>query len=531
METSGLDALGTAAAAVGVLVVALTLLFRWRVRTFNFFQGTGIAGPRPSLISGNYHQLWNEKTIEGMDDCFKKYGDVYGIFNGDAPFVMVKDVELLKRVFVSDFGEFTDRGTVWRLMNEKPSNRNALSVAKGERWKPLRRCMSQAFTANKLKMLVPGMVETVDHFLELLEKQSSLGNEVDVRPYLSSVAFDLVAKTAFGMLPNAQDNPRNPFFVHATSVIPGLFGGLFHTCAQFFSGIKGCVPLMLTLDRWLGHDAFVSLSICSRPLVEIRRRNPELARPDLLQCLVEMEFDSDKVDIHGFSWTKKEREECKGNKTFFMPVNDVAANTANMLQAGFDTVSVTLQHCLFCLAKYQSVQDKIRSETKSVLEKHGQFTYDAVADLQYTAQTILETLRMYTPVVAFTSRLASRDYRYGDLLVPKGATVMACSHQVHHDPRLWEKPEEFDPDRFSPEQKASRDPLAFQAYGMGPRNCVGMKLAQLEMTLIVAKLLQNFKLHLGTKHQNGELKRRTFSVFAVPAEGVWIRFEKLRESS
>lgn len=482
------------------------------------------------MVSGNYHQLWNEKTIEWMDDCFEKYGDVYGIFNGDAPFVMVKDVEFLKRVFVSDFAEFTDRGTVWRLVNENPANRNALSAAAGHRWKPIRRCISQAFTPNKLKMLVPGMVETVDHFLELLEKQSVAGSAVDVRPYLSTVAFDLVAKTAFGMQPNAQDDPGNPFFVHATSVIPGLFKGLFHTGAQFFSGIKGFVLLMRTLDRWLGHDAFMNLSICSRPLVQIRRRNPELARPDLLQCLLEMEFDREKIDIDGFSWTDKEREECKGKKTFFMPVNDVAANTANMLQAGFDTVSVTLSHCLFCIAKYQSVQDKIRSETKSVLDKHGQFTYDAIADLQYTAQTILETLRMYTPVVAFTSRLASRDYRYGDLLVPKGATVMACSHQVHHDCRLWEKPEEFDPDRFSPEQKASRDPLAFQAYGMGPRNCVGMKLAQLEMTLIVAKLVQKFKLHLGPQHQNGELKRKTYSIFAVPADGVWIRFEKLQYS-
>ncbi|KAH6942714.1 hypothetical protein HPB50_009479 [Hyalomma asiaticum] len=85
--------------------------------------------------------------------------------------------------------------------------------------------------------------------------------------------------------------------------------------------------------------------------------------------------------------------------------------------------------------------------------------------------------------------------------------------------------------RFSPEQRASRDPLAFQAYGIGPRNCVGMKLAQLEMTLIVAKIVHRFKLHLGSRHADGELKRRTYSIISCPVEGVWIRLEKLKTHS
>ncbi|XP_075549778.1 cytochrome P450 6a8-like isoform X3 [Dermacentor variabilis] len=214
-----------------------------------------------------------------------------------------------------------------------------------------------------------------------------------------------------------------------------------------------------------------------------------------------------------------------------MPDNDIATNAANMLQAGFETVGITLSNCLFCIAKFQTVQDKIRAETEAVLAKHGEFTYDAISDLQYTAQTILETLRMYAPVIAFTTRRASSDYRYENVLLREGVSVMACSHQVHHDPNLWERPGEFDPERFSPEQKLSRDPLAFQAFGVGPRNCVGMKLAQLEMALVVAKIVHRFRLHLGSKHVNGELKRHTYSIIACPADGVWIRLEKLMHGS
>ncbi|XP_037571363.1 cytochrome P450 3A41 [Dermacentor silvarum] len=470
-----------------------------------------------------------------MDEWFKKYGDIYGMFNGDAPFVMVKDIELLRRVFVSDFGQFVERGTVWRSVNNNRAFCNVVSFARVDRWKPIRRCLSSAFTANKLRAFVPGMVEAVDTFLEILEEQSfregPAGEQLDVRPYLNTMAFDVVARTTFGMRLDVQKNPSNPLFVHATSVIPRTVATLFRTAIQLFSDVKGCMHLMLTLERWLGYDALQSLANCAKPAIEMRRKDSKLARPDLLQCMLEMEFDKTQIDVNGFNWTKEEWEQCKGKENVTMPVKDVAANAANMLQAGFETVGVTLSHCLFCIAKFQAVQDKIRAETEAVLAKHGEFTFDAISDLQYTSQTILETLRMYTPVIAFTTRRASSDYRYENMLLRKGVSILACSHRVHHDPNLWERPDEFDPERFSPEQRASRDPLAFQAYGLGPRNCVGMKLAQLEMTLVVAKLVHRFRLHLGSKHVNGELKRHTYSIIACPVDGVWIRLEKLTGGS
>ncbi|KAL1443654.1 hypothetical protein MTO96_045903, partial [Rhipicephalus appendiculatus] len=327
------------------------------------------------------------------------------MFNGDAPFVMVKDVELLRRVFVSEFGQFPDRGVVSRALNENSALRNAISIARGDRWKPLRLRISQAFTANKLRVFVPGMVEAVDEFLEILEEQSSFrgnsstGEQIDVRPALSALAFDLVARTTFGMRLDVQRNPRNRLYVHATEGLPGLAASVFRIAMQLFSDIKGFVPLMVTLDRRLSNDGFQALAECSIPAIEMRRKDPKLARPDLLQCLLEMEFDKNQFDVRGFHWTKEEWEQCKGKDKVPMPVRDVAGNAANMLQAGFESVGVTLSHCLFCIAKFQDVQDKIRAETEAILTKHGEFSYDAISELQYTAQTILETLRMYTPAI------------------------------------------------------------------------------------------------------------------------------------
>ncbi|KAL1476229.1 hypothetical protein MTO96_036662 [Rhipicephalus appendiculatus] len=271
------------------------------------------------------------------------------------------------------------------------------------------------------------MVEAVDEFLEILEERSSFhgdsstSEQINVRPLLSTLAFDLVARTTFGMRLNVPEESEKPD-------------------VQFFSDIKGFVPVVMTLDRWLGNNTFEGLTECSIPAVEMRRKDPKLMRPDLLENLLVMKFDKNEMDVRGFLWTKEEWEQCKGKDKVPMPVRDVAGNAANIFQAGFETVGVTLSHCLFSVAKFQDVQDKIRAETEATLAKHGEFTYDAISELQYTAQTILETLRMYTPAIAFTTRQASTDYRYEGILLRKGVSVMACSHQVHHDPNVWERP-------------------------------------------------------------------------------------------
>ncbi|XP_065299653.1 lithocholate 6-beta-hydroxylase-like [Dermacentor albipictus] len=89
-----------------------------------------------------------------MDRWSKTYGDIYGMYNGDVPFLMVKDLELLRQVFVTDFAMFMNRGDVWATMNGNPELRNTLPFAKSDRWKFLRRTVSIGFTASKMRRVL-----------------------------------------------------------------------------------------------------------------------------------------------------------------------------------------------------------------------------------------------------------------------------------------------------------------------------------------------------------------------------------------
>lgn len=510
-------------ALVSVVVAAATAFWRWRRHTFNFFKERDIPGPVPSLLSGNFDHLWTDNTCKVMQEWSKKYGDVYGIFIGDAPFLVVNDLELLRRVFVTDFGKFTNRGDVWKLLAESPVFSNAMSLAGGYRWKLFRRPVAAAFTAAKLKPMVPAMTELVDRFLDLIEErgQRALDGEVDVFPPLRALAFDVVAGIACGLQLDVQYKPSDEYFNAASSSTVELVESPYHRISQFFSGTKGLVPFVRTVQKMCGRETLMALTNKIKQLVEHRLKNPELARPDVMQSLLDTKIPSELVNKHRLLYRKNDEGD------MMMHTTHVAGNVSVVLAAGIDTVACSTAFCIYCLAAYPDVQERVRKEVKEAYEKHGEFTFEAVNDLAYTTQTISETLRLYTPVVGFTVRKASCDYCNKDLALPEGVNIMADTEHIHRDPNLWERPEEFDPDRFSPERKASLDPLAFQPFGIGPRHCVGMRLAQLEMSLIVAKLLHRFRLRLSSKHAQVGLQRKTLSIVVSPKDGAWVRLEKI----
>lgn len=87
----------------------------------------------------------------------------------------------------------------------------------------------------------------------------------------------------------------------------------------------------------------------------------------------------------------------------------------------------------------------------------------------------------------FTSLSPANKY-----LLPKDTDCVVMTHSLHNNPRYYPKPEVFDPDRFSPENSAGRHPFAYIPFSAGPRNCIGQKFAQMEVKVILAKVISNY---------------------------------------
>lgn len=117
--------------------------------------------------------------------------------------------------------------------------------------------------------------------------------------------------------------------------------------------------------------------------------------------------------------------------------------------------------------------------------------YDHVQRIGYLDQVVCEVLRLCSPAFILL-RGCEEETVYKDIRFPKGVDVNIPTYVLHRDPEVWENPLEFNPDNFSPEAKEKRDPYSFIPFGTGPRQCMGMRLALLEIKLGLLKMMQRF---------------------------------------
>ena len=90
-------------------------------------------------------------------------------------------------------------------------------------------------------------------------------------------------------------------------------------------------------------------------------------------------------------------------------------------------------------------------------------------------------------------RVCRRDTKIGDICIPKGMVVIAPSYAIHHDPKIWPEPEKFNPYRFTPEEKANHGPYDWIPFGSGPRMCIAMRFALLEIKVAATYLLRKYR--------------------------------------
>ncbi|MBK8169263.1 MAG: cytochrome P450 [Sandaracinaceae bacterium] len=160
------------------------------------------------------------------------------------------------------------------------------------------------------------------------------------------------------------------------------------------------------------------------------------------------------------------------------------------LAAGHETVAVALAWCLLMLATHQAVQDRVRAETLGKVGARGVLR-ESVPTLAYTDAVVCETLRLY-PSVWSIGREALGEDRFGDAVIPAGATVMVCPYAIHRRPDLWADADQFIPDRFLAGPPAR--PFQYLPFSGGPRHCIGDHLSMLELKIVIATLVSRYRI-------------------------------------
>ncbi|KAF4519366.1 hypothetical protein B566_EDAN011372 [Ephemera danica] len=203
--------------------------------------------------------------------------------------------------------------------------------------------------------------------------------------------------------------------------------------------------------------------------------------------------------------------------------DDIAAQAFLFFLAGFETVSILLSFLTHELAVNPEIQERLRAELDATIAAQGgKLTYESVHNMQYLDMVVSETLRK-NPPAPITDRTCTKNYIVPgtDVLIEEGSSILLPIYALHHDPEFFPEPEKFDPERFSKENKKNIRPYTYLPFGSGPHNCLGMRLALLEVKLCICYILDACELKVSAKTQVPlKLTKKSFRM--QPDDGFWV---------
>ncbi|GGQ46770.1 cytochrome P450 [Streptomyces flaveolus] len=177
-----------------------------------------------------------------------------------------------------------------------------------------------------------------------------------------------------------------------------------------------------------------------------------------------------------------------GNKE--MTDKQIQDEFMTLLTAGSETTPSAMSWTCMLLGRHPEVQRRMQEEVDKVVGDRPVEAGD-LRDLDYTRRVIQEALRIYPPVWAL-GRKCVQDTELGGHLIPAGTEVLYSIYAVHHDPKTYDNPEAFDPDRWLPERAKQVPRSAFMPFGAGVRNCIGESFSWFETQTVLATLMQQW---------------------------------------
>lgn len=364
--------------------------------------------------------------------------------------------------------------------------------------------------------MMPVLEDDVRTFLESLEQYADSGEEVNMVQIYETLAMDRIGRSAFGSNEQFQGHPDHPLIGLAKRTTMEAMRGPVHMVAQSITSfgllMKPLCFYSLVVRR------FRPLRLHTQNIITMRMEDPTLRKPDILQNILEAKYveRGGGLAANGIPTSRS------------LTMQEVLTSAGTLFLAGFDTLASSLSYFTFTLAKYQDVQDKVRQEIQEVVLEQGILDYEVVMKkLNYLEQVMNETLRLYPPGLTFVTREAAEAFEFKGIKFKAGTCFMVPLYQMQREPRFWPDPLKFNPDRFAPENEKKLNSRAFVPFGIGPRNCIGMKIAVLNLKFTMARLVQNYHLQLGPS-QEGEMPLHSHAMVSAPGRGPWIIFRSVK---
>ncbi|KDO26562.1 hypothetical protein SPRG_07965 [Saprolegnia parasitica CBS 223.65] len=454
-------------AGAAILVIVVAYVYHRYGRNAPFLPGL----PFPAGLHRPFVGVAVEmSTLEGMTRLFVDAADANGMVSFrllSQPSVAVTRADHVRQVYMAT----TNRGPtpIIDMHMQAFLGDRSVSLLMRDEWKLHRRLVSRAFQWQNLAAMVPAMASIAETFTNVWRGAAT--PSIDVFPLLKRLALDTIGRTGFGYDMGALRDAANPM----ASALDFLVNEINRRCLEQPLHPSSHLYWLPTRTNRRHAEAVSTVRTTLHSIIQARMMShatSSLRHHDLLEAMLEAaSADNSPMDA----------------KT-------LADNVVTFFFAGSDTTSSAMAYTLFLLATHRDVQAKAVAEIDKVVGQSSPITYEAMQQLPYVSAVLTEALRLYAPA-PFTYRHADSDLVLGDHVVPAGTLLALPMWFINRSPLNWGddaaefKPERHlaaDCDRFAAKDRAYR----FVSFSGGPRNCVGMRFAQLEATVLLTTILR-----------------------------------------
>ena len=388
--------------------------------------------------------------------------------------VVVSDPPAIERVLLDNSANYRKDDLLIRILS--PALRNGLLTVDGDQWRRQRRAVAPMFSRRAIANYARPMKAAVDDLVGRWRTRPD-GSQVDVAQEATDATLDVLQRTIFS---NGIGGSTREFREQMRTYFDAI-----GRIDPF--DVLGLPPFVPRWTKWHARPAMRFFDDAVRRLSAERQKllceDPESCPSDILTLL---------LGAHDPETGQSLSEE------------EVRANVVTLIAAGHETTANALTWAMFLLSRDETWQSRIAAEGITVFGTR-EFDPERLVD---TRAVLEEALRLYPPIAAL-SRVAIADDELAGEAVEAGTMVIVSPYVVHRHRRLWERPDEFDPDRFAGANREHVHRYAYLPFGAGPRICLGAAFALQEASILLAGIVAQFRLALPPAFEPEPLLRIT----------------------
>ncbi|XP_041992634.1 premnaspirodiene oxygenase-like [Salvia splendens] len=458
------------------LIITLTLsaifvflLNKWKKSRNSMSMNKLPPGPRKLPIIGNLHQISNP-PFRCFRDLSKQYGPLMHLKLGESTAAVVSSPDLAKQMLKDLDPSFADRPQSVAAEIILYRSSDIVFSPYGDYWRQMRKlCIDELFNAKTVRLFQSIRSDETSRLIDSLRESS--GRIVNLTEKIFSSSSSITCRAACGGVVEDGETLMK-LMVDSTQMVAGFEIADLFPSSRIVGALSWTKRRLKTMRRELDVILDDVIDRHKRNRVENGSGNSEFGNEDLVDVLIKVQEE--------------------GQLRIPIDNDNIKAVLFDIFTAGTETSSSTIDWTMVELLRHPQVMAKAQAELREALKGMSVEQTNVVYSLKYLKLVIKETMRLHPPV-PIVFRACKEEQVINGYTIPAGEKVLVNIWAMHRDPRYWEDPEMFKPERF---ENQSLDFVGgdyhFLPFGAGKRMCPGMTFGLATIEFALSHLLYNF---------------------------------------